>query len=65
MKTILALLTIVALLGGGVLAIDSRIADQVDRRARVARASMAEIRSDVQAIRSDVRTILSHLIGAR
>ena len=58
MKTVFWLLTIVAILGGGVLAIDGRITDQIDRRDRVIRATMSEIRSDV-------RTILSHLIGGR
>ena len=55
-KTILAVLTIIAILSGGVMAVDKRIRDQVDDRLR-------PVQADIQVIRADVRTIRAHLMG--
>lgn len=56
MKTTLAVLTIIAILAGGVLAVDKRIRDQVDDR-------LQPVREDIKVIRADVRAIRSYLMG--
>jgi len=55
-KTTLAVLTIIAILAGGVLAVDKRIRDQVDDR-------LQPVREDIKVIRADVRAIRSYLMG--
>ena len=51
-----AILVLIGMIAGGVLAVDKRIRDQVDDR-------LQPVRADIQMIRTDVQVIRAHLLG--